>query len=137
MRSPVTAMVTQFQSLSEVEQKVFLDLVDPQPEPEPKRTRNKRAEPLSSERRQSLHKRGLPQTLAPEDSEIKCGICGNVKDHPDHDKTYLQSHDFEGPKPARAGRKSKPKSEAPPSGQSSETGTDAAGVAASAASAGD
>jgi DNA repair exonuclease SbcCD ATPase subunit len=61
------------------------------------------------------------------DKEPICGVCGNAQEHPDHAKTYLSSHDFEGPKSvARVGRKSKQKSEAPASGQSSETGTDAA-----------
>ncbi len=69
------------------------------------------------------------------DTASRCGICGNILEHPDHDtEHYLGAHAFEGPKPARAGRKSKQKSEPAPSGQSSETGTDSAGVAASAAS---
>lgn len=66
--------------------------------------------------------------------ELKCGICYHVKDHPDHDRTYLKSHDFEPPKSvARAPRKSKPKSEATSSTQSLDVVTDVAiGAGASA-----
>jgi len=72
--------------------------------------------------------------LLPVDKEAKCGICGNVKDHADHDRNYLRSHDFEPPKvAARAGRKSRPKPGATSSVPSSEIET----VTAIAAGAGD
>jgi len=44
------------------------------------------------------------------DKDLKCGTCGNVKDHADHDRTYLKSHDFEPPK---AGRKKREKKDPP------------------------
>ena len=54
------------------------------------------------------------------DKDAKCGICGNVQDHSDHDRSYLRSHDFEPPKSAaRAGRRSSRKG----SGTSSEAST--------------
>jgi hypothetical protein len=69
---------------------------------------------------------------------LKCGTCGNVKDHADHDRSYIKSHDFEPPKSvARAARKSSKKiTEAQPD-QSSEIETVAATDAAIAASSGD
>jgi hypothetical protein len=71
------------------------------------------------------------------DKEAKCGICGNVKDHPDHDRGYIKSHDFEPPKSvARAPRKSRKKPEGTASIPSSGMVTEGAGDAALAASGG-
>lgn len=54
------------------------------------------------------------------DKDLKCGTCGNVKDHADHDRGYIKSHDFEPPKSvARAPRKSRQKIEGASSTQSS------------------
>ena len=71
----------------------------------------------------------------PFDTDAKCGICGHTADHSDHDRNYIKSHDFEGPKSvARAPRKSKQKSESTPSIQSTEGETE---NALSASNAGD
>jgi len=62
-----------------------------------------------------------------QEKDAKCGICGNVQDHADHDRSYLRSHDFEAPKSvARAGRKSSRKG----SGTSSDPPTASEGDAA-------
>jgi hypothetical protein len=72
------------------------------------------------------------------DKAAKCGICGQVADASDHDRTYINSHDFEPPKSvARAPRKSKQKSENASSIPSSETPLEDVTNAAHAASAGD
>jgi hypothetical protein len=72
------------------------------------------------------------------DTEAKCSICGNAKDHADHDRTYVKSHDFELPKSvARASRKSKNNKEGASSTQTLETEAKSAGSAALAASGGD
>jgi hypothetical protein len=69
------------------------------------------------------------------DKEAKCGTCGNVKDHPDHDRSYIKSHDFEPPKSvARAPRRSSKKPEETSSIPSSETSSEDVGNAALAAS---
>jgi hypothetical protein len=69
------------------------------------------------------------------DKEANCGTCGNVKDHPDHDRGHINSHDFEPPKSvARAPRKSKPKEAHILSIPGSETSSEGAGDAALAAS---
>lgn len=61
------------------------------------------------------------------DKEAKCGVCGQVADNPDHDRTYINSHDFEPPKSAgRAGRKSRQKKEEPGSIPNSEIETETA-----------
>lgn len=93
MRSKVTGLIQDFHALNETEKQVFLDLVDPQPEQVPvRRTRKKRATSAPP----AAQKRGLPQSLeTPAESGAKCGICGNVKDHSDHDRNYIKSHDFE------------------------------------------
>src|SRR5689334_17710683 len=104
MRSPITQLIQDYQNLTPDQQKVFLDIVDPQPEPQPaKRTRKKRAAASTQQ------KRGLPETIATStEAELKCGTCGNVRSHADHDRTYIKSHDFEPPKSvARAERKSR------------------------------
>lgn len=134
-RSPVTAMVQQFNALSDVEQNVFLDLVDPQPEPEPqvKQTRKKRT--TKSPKAQSLESVIAKTPKAESDSNgavdetpvANCGICGHPADHPDHDRTYLKSHDFEAPKSvATATRRSSRKAAAANITPSSETGAGAA-----------
>jgi hypothetical protein len=72
------------------------------------------------------------------DKEAKCGICGNVKEHSDHDRSYIKSHDFEPPKSvARVPRKSKQKSEAAISIQNLEIVPGSVSDAALAASGGD
>jgi hypothetical protein len=72
------------------------------------------------------------------DKEAKCGTCGNVKDHPDHDRSYIKSHDFEPPKSVtRVPRKSKQKSEAAISIQNLEIVPGSVSDAALAASGGD
>lgn len=105
MRSKVTGLIEQFNALNETEKQVFLDLVDPQPEPAPvKRTRKKRATSAPP----AVQKRGLQQSAGTAaNSEAKCGICGNVKDHSDHDRNYLKSHDFEPAKVATKRRSRK------------------------------
>lgn len=55
------------------------------------------------------------------DTDANCGICGNPKDHADHDRTYLKSHDFEAPKSvASATKRSSRKGAAANNTQSTE-----------------
>jgi Arc/MetJ family transcription regulator len=96
---------------------------------------------LAPQPRQRSTKKSSASPLAQKepaaDKEAKCGTCGNVKDHPDHDRSYIKSHDFEPPKSvARAPRRSSKKSEATPSIQSLETSSEDVGNAALAASGG-
>lgn len=75
------------------------------------------------------------QKEAPSDKEPMCGLCGNAPIFQDHFKPSPNFHEFEGPKlVARAPRKSKAKSEAALSDQSSEIKTE---TAISASSGGD
>ena len=131
-RSPITGLVEQYNTLTPEEQKVFLDLVDPQPEAEPaaKQTRKKRArraEPLSEERRKNIQKRGLPVVdvdsgdpsdlprfmplcayVFPEDGPVNAGLrCGEPEANGVHDSTqgYAGYHEFEAPKAKKAAGK--------------------------------
>jgi Arc/MetJ family transcription regulator len=96
---------------------------------------------LAPQPRQRSTKKSSASPLAQKepaaDKEAKCGTCGNVKDHPDHDRGYIKSHDFEPPKSvARAQRKLKQKPEAALSIPSLETISEGATDAALAASGG-
>lgn len=122
MRSRVTGLIEQFKALNETEKQVFLDLVDPQPEQTPiKRTRKKRATSAPP----AAQKRGLPQaTETTAENTAKCGICGNVKDHSDHDRNYIKSHDFE---PTGQKRSRKPKDVPPVSSEAEPAAVGASG----------
>lgn len=117
MRSPVTGMVDQFNALTEEQQKVFLDMVDPQPEPEQvkvKRTRKKKAEVPTAQ------KRGLPPAKA-DAPAVDSGwcvakvpgldvVCVNPEDNGIHDPNggYGGYHPFVPPAQSaakRSGRK--------------------------------
>lgn len=116
-RSPITGMVEQYQSLTPEEQKVFLDLVDPQPDPEPakKQTRQKRGS--RSPRAQSISNAIKPATGKPSDapllsgndegadgeSEALCGACGHIASYQDHFKPSPNYHEFDAPKTKKAG----------------------------------
>lgn len=134
MRSPVTAVIQSFNALTEDEKKLCLDFIAPEPEPEPqvKQTRKtrKRAEPLSDERRQAVHKRGLPQSNGQLCTAMVPGLnveCGNLEDNGIHDPNggYGGYHPFESSAPV-VERKSRRKAAAASSTQSSETGAGAA-----------
>lgn len=132
MRSPVTDLVQRYNALTEEQQKVFLDLVDPQPEPEQvevKRTRKKKAEAAASQ------KRGLPSGNT--NSDVLCIAqvpnldvpCGEREDALIHDPKggYASSHPFV-PPAQTAGKRSRQKSVA----ASSEASTEAEKVSATA-----
>jgi hypothetical protein len=142
MRSPVTALIQQYNALTEVEQKVFLDLVEPQVEPLPaKRTRAKRGTGAKSKRASGMAeaiKNSLAagqQAAAGDDSAIDseetgpmCNICHHGEGYMDHSGPSPNFHKFEPPKSAaRAGRKSKQNPVVIPS---SDTGADGNGLAA-------
>lgn len=113
-RSPITPLVVEFQNLTPDEQKIFLDLVDPQPEPETsaKQTRKKRgaskkAQSLSSAIRGATGKMsgadandddGSDPTLLP----TLCSACGNEENFTDHFKPSPNYHAFEAPKAKKA-----------------------------------
>lgn len=106
MRSRVTQLIQDFNALNEVEQKVFLDQVDPQPETGApvKKTRKKRTRSAHAE---SLSAAIAKTAKADADPGPNCGICGQPQNHSDHDLTYLSSHQFEAPKSvASAARRS-------------------------------
>lgn len=139
-RSPVTAMVQQFNALSDVEQNVFLDLVDPQPEPEPqvKQTRKKRttkspkAQSLSSAITSSLEaKADAPQVFngAPCKANVP-GLdveCGEPEDNRIHDITagYASYHTYSSSAPV-AEKKSRRRGAAANNTQNTETNSEAA-----------
>ena len=91
MRSPVTTLVTQFNSLNDAEQALFLDLVDPQPEesakPKPKRKAKGKSARASS----------LADAIksSPKPREPICATCGNVEDYVDHSEPSPSYHPFE------------------------------------------
>lgn len=114
-RSPVTNVVEQYNALSEVEQKVFLDLVDPQPEPEAPavKTRKKRASKSAKAQSLSSAIAKVPKvdTEADEAAERakeiispKCNICGHPEDYQDHFQPSPNYHDPEFPKVKKAGK---------------------------------
>jgi len=123
MRSPITQLIQDFQNLTPDQQKVFLDLVDPQPEPQPvKRTRKKRAAAPTQQ------KRGLPEPVgALDEAEAKCGTCGNAESFQDHFKPSPNYHEFDVPKPRR---KRKQTVDSPALIPSSSEGVDGNGLAA-------
>jgi|ERR1041385_8268053 hypothetical protein len=139
MRSPITTLIQQYSSLSDVEQKVFLDMIDPQPEPQPvKRARAKRGTGAKSKRAAGMAE-AIKSSLeaqqplienedvqAQEDGPL-CGACGHGADYQDHFKPSPQYHEFDGPKSvARAPRKSRQKKEEPGSTPNSEIETETA-----------
>lgn len=121
---PEAKIVNLFSALSDDGKRIVLDVIKSQSAP-PRKVSTKKA--LAN----------APAPL-PADKEAKCGICGNEKDHADHDRIYLSSHDFEPPKSvARVPRKSRLKSEEQESVQGSEIVLEDPGVAALAARAGE
>jgi hypothetical protein len=110
---PEAKIITLFAALSDESKRIVLDVIKSQ-SAMPRKATKKAEKPSGTPPAQ---KEALPG------KEAKCGICGNLKGHPDHDtEHYLGAHEFEGPKPvARAGRKSKQKSENASSIPSSET----------------
>ena len=117
---PEAKIITLFAALPEDSRRIVLDVLKSQSAPTPRKAAKK---PAASQ--------AEPKADASE-KEPKCGICGNPPDHADHDRTYLSSHEFEGPKlVARAPRKSRQKSEAANSTPNSEIGTDAVIAASS------
>lgn len=114
-RSPVTDVVQRYSALTEVEQKVFLDLVDPQPEPAvpAKQTRKKRG---PSKKAQSLSDAisKTPKVVSStdpcvyeyaKDGPVNPGIvCGELASNGVHDEAmgYASYHEFEGQKAKKA-----------------------------------
>jgi hypothetical protein len=122
---PEARIITLFAALSEDSKRIVLDVIKSQATtPRKMAAKKPSASPLA-------------QKEPAADKEAKCGTCGNVKDHPDHDRGYIKSHDFEPPKSvARAPRRSSKKPEETSSIPSSETSSEDVGNAALAASGG-
>lgn len=114
-RSRVTELIERYNALNEVEQKVFLDQVDPQPEPAvpAKQTRKKRGR---SKKAQSLSD-AISKTPKVEsdtdpcvyqyakDGPVNAGmVCGELANNGVHDETmgYASYHEFEAPKAKKA-----------------------------------
>lgn len=113
-RSPVTENVERFHQMTPEEQKVFLDLVDPQPElVVAKQTRKKRAR---SPRAESLSN-AIAKTPKVESGTDPCVyqyakdgpsnpgmVCGELANNGVHDETmgYAGYHEFEEPKVKKA-----------------------------------
>lgn len=123
---PEAKIITLFAALSEDSRRIVLDVLKSQ-SATPRKTTSKKP-PASP----------AAQKEPTADNGLKCGICGNVRDHHDHDRTYIQSHDFDTPPKsvARAKRGSKQKTEAASSTQNSGTVTEGVTDAALAASGG-
>ena len=140
MRSPVTELLEKFESLNEVEQKVFLDLVAPEPEaPKVKQTRKKRSG-------SPAQKRGLPSV----ESSATCFaqvpgldvLCGEPEDRLIHDPKggYASYHPFVAVAPPAAKKSSRKNGSAKDKQlptQSSEIPLAVVGDVAQAASGGD
>ncbi len=75
-------------ALSEDERNFILDELLPEPEQveKPKQTRKPREV--------KQEKRGLPETKTQDVKVEKCFACYEEREHPNHDKTYLSSHEF-------------------------------------------
>lgn len=118
---PEAKIISLFTALPDDSKRIVLDIIKAQ----------------SAVPRKASTKKAIASAPAQKDLSViegaKCAICGNVLGHPDHDRSYIKSHDFEGPKPvARATRKSKQKSEATNSTPSIEAGTESVLAASSA-----
>lgn len=86
---PEAKIISLFTALPDESKRIVLDVIRAQSAAPRKVATKKAATPTQS------------------DKDAKCAICGNTQDHSDHDRSYLKSHDFEGPKSvARAGRRS-------------------------------
>lgn len=114
-RSPITDVVKAFNTLTMDEQRIFLDLVDPQPDEEeeqpekPKRKRKKTGKtPRASSIQQAIAGTGKPAPV----------LCAHVSDNGDdpttchelqgngvHDKNlgYVDYHEFQAPLASAAG----------------------------------
>lgn len=115
-RSPITGLVEQFKTLTEEQQAVFLDLVDPQVEPElpgkkPRKkrtTKSAKAQSLSSaisktpkadadadeasDRAQGIISNGERCTAIVESNGLVCGMVEGYQLH--HDRGYVDYHPF-------------------------------------------
>ena len=117
---PEAKIITLFNSLSDDSKRIVLDVIKAQASaPRKASTKKQASAPAQKE-------------TTPFDTDAKCGICGHTADHSDHDRNYIKSHDFEGPKSvARVARKLKQKSESTPSIQSIEGETESVLAASS------
>lgn len=127
-RSPVTEVVKGYNALTEVEQKVFLDLVDPQPEPEvvvktrkKRTTKSAKAQSLSSAiSRAPKPQRGTDEAEPPKadiNSNARCTAqvptldvpCGELETNRIHDQTagYASYHPFASSVPSATRRSSR------------------------------
>lgn len=115
-RSPIFPVLQGYHALTPEQQKIFLDLVDPQVEPieAPKQTRKKRGP--NKPRIAGLPK---PGSEAPKAEAGKphlregpvCTICYHTEDYEDHSRPSPHYHPFE-PPVAAAGKKSRQKTAA-------------------------
>lgn len=143
-RSPVTSMVEQYNALTEVEQKVFLDLVDPQPEPEAPAVKTRKKRASKSAKAQSLSSAIAKAPKVDTNAPAICFaqvpgldvLCGEPEDALIHDPKggYSSYHPFAASAPVAAKRSSR-KSSVAASTANSETEKET--VLAVGASAGD
>lgn len=126
---PEAKIITLFAALSDDSKRIVLDVLKSQ-SATPRKATKKAGKPSANP---TTQKEPTP------DKEAKCGICGNLKGHPDHDtEHYLGAHEFEGPKPvARAPRKSRMRVTSTEGGESSTPSTSTETETAIAAGAGD
>ena len=90
---PEAKIITLFNSLSDDSKRIVLDVIKAQASaPRKASTKKQASAPAQKE-------------TTPFDTDAKCGICGHTADHSDHDRNYIKSHDFEGPKSAKKKRK--------------------------------
>ena len=93
MRSPVTQLIEDFHNMSVEEQKLFLDLVDPQPEEQAKPKVKRKAKGKSA--RASQMSEQIKTNLGQRAKEPICATCGNVEDYVDHSEPSPSYHPFE------------------------------------------
>lgn len=107
-RSPVTEVLERYHALSEEQQKVFLDIVDPQVEPEQPAKKPRKKRTAKSLKAQSLenvikssHEARADSNggadIEPEDFGPRCGVCGHGEQYQDHFEPSPNYHPFDSP----------------------------------------
>ena len=104
-RSPIIPVLEGFKTLTVDEQKIFLDLVDPQPEPEPATQTRKKRGPSKKAQSLSAAIAKTPKVDAENEPEVEgpmCGACGNAEGYQDHFPPSPHFHEFVVPKVKKA-----------------------------------
>ena len=92
-RSPITQLIEDFHNLSIDEQKLFLDLVDPQPEEQPKPKVKRKSKGGKSARASQMSEQ-IKANLNQRAKEPLCA-CGNEEGFTDHAQPSPNFHEFQ------------------------------------------